>query len=317
MKKIIYLIYFFTSQFCCAQNLVLNSSFEDTISCPTTLGQISLSQNWFNPNDNTPDFFHECNTSSWPNLPDIPGNFWGYQLAHFGMAFGGGGANYSANGREYLTGELIDTLIKDIVYKVSFYFSLADSVKFTTDRIGAYLHDTIIYQNNLFYLPFQPQIENPQGNFIADKTSWNLVEGLYMAQGGEKYITIGNFYPDSLTDTIGLNNLPISPKNKNATYFYIDDVYVGKYEEPIFEENNLIVSPNPASDFLIVNYELKENDAWLEIYNAIGQLVKREFMPGHNGSLNISTQSLENGMYFGSIFQNEKRLVTKKLMIIK
>lgn len=233
------------------------------------------------------------------------------------MAFGGGGANYSANGREYLTGELIDTLIKDIVYKVSFYFSLADSVKFTTDRIGAYLHDTIIYQNNLFYLPFQPQIENPQGNFIADKTSWNLVEGLYMAQGGEKYITIGNFYPDSLTDTIGLNNLPISPKNKNATYFYIDDVYVGKYEEPIFEENNLIVSPNPASDFLIVNYELKENDAWLEIYNAIGQLVKREFMPGHNGSLNISTQSLENGMYFGSIFQNEKRLVTKKLMIIK
>lgn len=77
MKKIIYLIYFFTSQFCCAQNLVLNSSFEDTISCPTTLGQISLSQNWFNPNDNTPDFFHECNTSSWPNLPDIPGIFGG------------------------------------------------------------------------------------------------------------------------------------------------------------------------------------------------------------------------------------------------
>ena len=229
----------------------------------------------------------------------------------------GGGANYSANGREYLTGELIDTLIKDKVYKVSFYFSLADSVKFTTDRIGAYLHDTIIYQNNLFYLPFQPQIENQQGNFISDKTTWNLVEGLYTAQGGEKYITIGNFYPDSLTDTLGLNNLPMSSGNKNMAYFYIDDVYVGEYVEPIFEENNLIVSPNPASDFLTMNYELKEEDAELKIYNVIGQIVNEENLFGNNGTITLDLFNFSQGMYFATLIQNDRKLMVKKFNVIK
>jgi hypothetical protein len=300
-----------------AQNLVLNSSFEDTISCPITLGQISLSQNWVNPNDNTPDFFHECNSSSWPNLPDIPGNFWGYQLAHFGNAFGGGGANYSANGREYLTGELIDTLIKDKIYKVSFYFSLADSVKFTTDRLGAYLHDTLIYQNNLLYLPFQPQVENTLGNFITDKTTWNLIEGFYPAHGGEKYITIGNFYPDSLTDTIGLNNLPISPKNKNATYFYIDDVYVGEYVKPIFEENKLDLFPSPAIETINFNYELKEEEAVLKIYNIIGQLVREEKLLGNNGIFTLDLFNFSQGMYFATLMQNDIKLLVKKFNVIK
>ena len=42
-------------------------------------------------------------------------------------------------------------------------------------------------------LAFIPVVENPIGRIMTNKDYWVAVEGIYEAQGGEKFLTIGNF----------------------------------------------------------------------------------------------------------------------------
>jgi OOP family OmpA-OmpF porin len=320
MKNLtLYIIFLFaTIKVVNSQNLVKNFSFEDSISCPQNQGDLSI-ENWTSPNMNSPDYFHTCNNSV-NQVVGIPANMWGYQFPpnNFENAFVGVGVYYTAvNGREYVTGNLSNPLEIGKSYIVSFRVSLGDSVKFATDKIGLFFHDTIIYQNNIFYLDFQPQIENAVGNYITDKTNWVLIEGIYVAEGGEKFITLGNFYPDSLTDIIPTNSLPLGSSNKQAAYFYIDDVYVGEYIEPTFEENKLDILPNPATELINFSYELKEEDAVLKIYNVIGQIMSEENLIGNNGTFTLNLYNFSQGMYFATIIQNDKKLLVKKFNVIK
>jgi len=66
-----------------------------------------------------------------------------------------------------------------------------------------------------------PQIVNPAGNFITDKTGWSLVTGTYIALGGEDHLVIGNFADDTATTPVtGLGGF------YPGAYYYIDDVSV-------------------------------------------------------------------------------------------
>ena len=69
----------------CAQNLVLNSSFEDTITCPNSTSQIYYSQNWFEPYFCSSDYFNICNS----NIVSLPTNYVGFQYAEQGNAYAG------------------------------------------------------------------------------------------------------------------------------------------------------------------------------------------------------------------------------------
>jgi OOP family OmpA-OmpF porin len=316
--KLFYFILFYLILFNIkSQNLVLNYSFEDTISCPNNEGQIDSSFYWHNPTNNSPDYFHQCSSNQ---IISTPINGAGFQAPFTGIAYSGIALIYgSLNGREYITGTLNSTLDSNVVYSIQLNISLSEKSKLAVNKVGLYFHsyiiDTLI--SGGMNLPYLPHIEFINQNYYSSKTEWMKLTSIYTAKGFEKYFTIGNFDDDVNTSFINTNNYPIDSNNYYRAYYYIDDVYVGEYIEPVFEENKLDISPNPVSNFLVVTYKLKENDAWLEIYNAIGQLVKREFLSGNNGNLNISVVNLSNGMYFGSIVQNEKRLVTKKLMIIK
>ena len=57
---------------------------------------------------------------------------------------------------------------------------------------------------------------------ITDTLNWIKVSGIYIAQGGEKYITIGNFFDNAHTyeDTLNAQSQYIE------AYYYIDDVSV-------------------------------------------------------------------------------------------
>ena len=35
--------------------------------------------------------------------------------------------------------------------------------------------------------------DNPPDRFIADTSGWMMVQGIYNARGGERYVRIGNF----------------------------------------------------------------------------------------------------------------------------
>ena len=222
-----------------AQNLVPNPSFEIISSCPTNQGQLNKAVPWFSPTYYTgldmSDLLNECSPTFPISDVSIPNNGWGYQYPRTGKGYAGVESfNLMDGAREYISVKLDSALIAGKTYCVGFYASLENKDTFTVysiDRMGAYLSSTAINLNTYHYIPVIPQIENPKGHFLSDTLNWMLVSGTYIAQGGEQYITIGNFYP---TDSV--NYIPTNITN-TASYYYLDDVSVYDCNAPAYAAN--------------------------------------------------------------------------------
>ena len=207
-----------------AQNLAPNPSFETYTTCPTSYGNGGPLQctPWSSATDGTSDYFNECAS---PVFVGIPANFFGNQPANTGSAYAGGYYRYqSFVYREYLLAPLEAPLEAGFTYHVSFWVSLADNTCGTTE-LGAYFSVDPPPNSGSGPLLVTPQIEANMG-FVNDKDNWTLISGCFIPEGGEQYITIGNF--SSEADT------PIDPDcNLGLTsYYYVDDVSVIKSTPP-------------------------------------------------------------------------------------
>jgi hypothetical protein len=133
--------------------------------------------------------------------------------------------------------------------------------------LGAYLSLKKRIYKNTFWQRYdqwvtpdiQAQIKNNDTAFIKNDTTWTLISGIYKAQGGEKYITIGFFsdikfnmkVSDKFLDArisekeklklykkhqeilrINPDYVPISFFGKvECPYYFIDDVSVEEVKE--------------------------------------------------------------------------------------
>ena len=215
-----------------AQNLVPNPSFEDYNNCtPIIDGPFMPSynglKNWINPTMTSPDYDNICYSIS-DSAFHVPQNIAGYQIPKTGVAYADIDVctvNPSFHNWEYIETKLVDSLLTGKKYCVSFYVSLADSMNYAIDNIGLYLSDTLVSISTNYNLPFMPQILNPQNLFLTDKKNWILISGEYIAHGGEKYITIGNFSDLNNTNLKYVGNGTIDT-NMDEVLYYIDDVSV-------------------------------------------------------------------------------------------
>lgn len=212
------------------QNLVPNPSFEEYTDCPydgSGSGQLYFAIPWYSPSQGSPDYFNSCDVT---NVLSVPDNVLGYEYARTGKGYAGFFSFYIWGlSREYIQVELLQPLIYNINYCVNFYLSLADTTNYAVNNIGAYLSANLISSSNDSNFPNTPQILNNSLNPLTSKINWIKISGTFMAAGGEKYITIGNFNNDANSDTIkvGLNGW-------NVTYYYIDDVSVYPCDAPVY-----------------------------------------------------------------------------------
>ncbi|GMV77992.1 MAG: hypothetical protein AMXMBFR79_11250 [Chitinophagaceae bacterium] len=116
-------------------------------------------------------------------------------------------------------------------YYAEFWVSLGNNSRIACNNIAMLLTDTAIWSpfpsnsSNFGYdlIPANPQIFNYGNPVITDTLNWVKISGVYTAQGGEEYITIGNFKDDANTTTVQVNS-GVGTSNKSG--YYIDDIYL-------------------------------------------------------------------------------------------
>lgn len=228
-------------------NYVRNPSFEEFSVCPNNVDQLNKCNYWQKVPDlhDSPDYFHRCATYSGLHV-GVPNNSHGNQEPNFGNAYTGlimfGKGFY----HEYIQNQLYKPLSNGTEYIVGMYVSLANKSKFATDRVTFCFSDkpklakkSRMYKGRIDeYLSCQTGVLVKNNNLITDTIKWVLVEGEYIARGGEKYLTIGVFDGDIKW----WNRFKMRRKiiNKNWSkynikvpyaYYYIDDVYVIRKED--------------------------------------------------------------------------------------
>jgi hypothetical protein len=300
------------------QNLVPNYNFEHFIQCPDTASiglYANLDSTWYCYA--SADYFNTCDQTAYFGIPT---SIFGFQPPMNGNGYTGILAylpNYT--GGEYLQIKLTNPLTAGQTYYVQYYVNLANISRYAIENMGAMFTDTVFdLQTSSISTWSVPQIENPAGTMLSDTINWTRVSGSFVANGGELYMTLGNFRDESHTVKEYLGGT--GSLNLEA-YYYIDDVYVattpaiGINEIKKFEINPQLY-PNPSDGNLTLEYDSNEFGE-LIIYSMTGKVVKTLVLTNGIKTLAIDVQDLQAGMYLYEIRINGKETKTNKLTIIK
>ena len=277
MKQLILKILFFF--YCChlgGQNLVINGDFENTYKIPKNISELGFARPWNSPNFGTPDLF---STKSKKQKVQIPFNSIGNQEAYSGNFYAGiyvshGGAGLDISIIEFLQGELIEPLKDNQVYQISFYYSLADKSSYSGTSLGVYLSDKRLYPTDKFPKKYKYSVKTSNLEQLSDKTNWIEFSELYKAEGGEKFIIIGEMETET--------------KNKvkrdaiDYVYYYIDNVSVVPVDTVIIEDSikDVTVSIIPNKEIILTNLYFEtgsstiKNESYQELDNLFEQLNK-------------------------------------------
>ncbi len=322
--------------YCCgsmvhSQNLVKNPSFED-YNKELYHSNFSKCSHWFKVNG-SPDYYNyivkDGNRPRY-NLPLIKGRTGN---GYVGLIL----LSYSGLSTEHFQGDLIYPLEKGQRYAVEFYvrnrsrkhqFSTSYiGVKFTRERliwdISSFNHplkDEVStpfkakyrqfaiqsYINTIYPYKYSPQVWNDPERLLRSDSEWMKVEGSFVAEGGEKHLTLGMFYIDHpdlneqieeqinhrkyyksrlpFVDTVVLINDPQKLKGfiPDQAYVYIDDVSV----HPVDSLGNKVVlypelpeqKDSVTKDTIIAMDQMSEGDT-LILQNIYFESSKAALLP--------------------------------------
>lgn len=251
-----------------SQNIVLNGNFNNYFRCPTS--HVSYGQNvssflvgWFSPNSGTPDFFHRCATKTKVHVPNnfatmlepVDGN------GYIGLILRADTSTYrfTPTYTEHITGILLEPLKAEKKYKVQLYYSFSPNSGIKTQSIGIYFSAFKPYFSDIAdSYDFMPQLILHPDSILHISQRWHKLEGVYIANGGERYITIGNFEPVAQSKII-----PNRPKKISDVRFFAYYVFDNVNVSPLEEEDdttsyNLIYRPTKLKtepDRLVTSYE--------------------------------------------------------------
>lgn len=220
-------------------NLVYNGSFEEFRSCPKRLdavGILTLVEGWYQPTRGSADYFNVCGGREC----GVPQNKVGNQLPYDGDGYCG--IYCSKNDyREYLQTRLRRKLHKGDSIRLSFYVSLSEESTGAVATLGGLFTETAIYDtvrslflykekvqitdeiSQIIAQPYDPQVVNDVAIPLVDTKGWQQVSGTFVAEGGEQYVTIGNF---ELAERSGYTNPDTLTQLLPGAYYYIDNVTI-------------------------------------------------------------------------------------------
>ncbi len=188
-------------------NFVSNGGFEESFNCTSIMPKYWRGIDSLNSNGGS-----YC--SACPNINNVPLNGLTYQWPKFGLSYIlctfyclPPSCSDNSN-RGYLRNRLKTTLQQGKTYCVKFYANITNSSTYGMDGFGAYFCDNSIDTITYTDIPLTyiiPQVQNPNGNIVTDTLNWTLITGTFVAAGIEKHLLVGNFKPNTTTNTLLIN----------------------------------------------------------------------------------------------------------------
>jgi outer membrane protein OmpA-like peptidoglycan-associated protein len=204
-------------------NVVVNGGFEESgrLYCRWTQDPAKFNANmigWSAPTQTTPDHFSTKNDQECWSHPSKHSA--GKQSPHSGNAMAGiktyGKGNTPTYWHEYLQAELPVPLEAGKRYIAEVWVTRAQRSNEASNNIGIAFLDSAIATRDCLPLYITPYVNEEK----VLKGGWHKVSGVFDATGNERFLLIGNFYGDEVTDH------EKQPEGERGAYYYIDDVNV-------------------------------------------------------------------------------------------
>lgn len=223
ISKLLFFLFLTLAALASSQNLVPDPGFEiHNDSCINNWPGLT---HWFNPNTATPDLWNMvegCGSNIpalWAEDVEAPTPLEGD--CYIGLYTS---TNLEANShtRDYLYTEMANPLEPGVAYVVQFSVYRMLYYGHAIDRLGIAFTDYAPFFDTFEVIPLQPQIETAGAVIQADSSYWQTFEFNYVAQGGEQYLTIGNFrYPEEM-------EIVVDPGagSVNFSYYCFDEIQV-------------------------------------------------------------------------------------------
>jgi outer membrane protein OmpA-like peptidoglycan-associated protein len=197
--------------------------------------------------------------------------------AHTGNCYAG--LRFQKKYKEFLQVKLAEPLHRGTTYEYEMYIRLAFWSNASLKSFGA-LFTKVGYKSKADAV--KTAIVDSvckKGSFI-NGYQWFKISGKYLADGGEKYLTIGNFSPNVKKDMIRLNIFKFGFKE---AYYFIDDVSLIKAKEVVERVKVEIVG----------SFNIDAQDSVLEVKNNIkvGEKVQLKNIFFENGRYYLLPES--------------------------
>ncbi|MFK8038167.1 MAG: OmpA family protein [Crocinitomicaceae bacterium] len=237
-----------------ATDLVENGSFEDIIGKIKRAGSIDLSSGWVSPTKTAADIYSSIIRDDFGS----PENVNGKEDPQDGSAYAGF-TSFSYGDklpRSYVSTKLKLPMHKGQTYCVKFYVSLAEGSKYGSNNIAANFSKKQYNINEDKSIMGKSSVMHVENPIFSGQFGWEEVCGTYIAEGGEKFLTIGNFSSNGETVSERMKK-PTDFRGQQAirAYYYLDNVSVELVDDEgeckcmtdVKEEESFVYAVSPVN----------------------------------------------------------------------
>jgi Secretion system C-terminal sorting domain len=323
-------------------NLVPNPSLEqkDTLA---TLPLACVPKYWYSPNSiGSPDYVDSSfiNLYAFAQFP-LPWttisnayNYWGnynynnimndgMRLPHDGSAYIGISV---ATGREYIATELLDTLQAGKTYAFEFHTLLSNWSELGFDLFGAaFTQDRLINfssNNSLQMVSGVYDAGGKTGQCLLDTVNWMTVRDTFIAEGGERFMTIGTPDMNNLTECRFMPS--------GGAYYFIDSFSLicldcdtttipPRPTAPVIpaDYTGIKITPNPIRDAFNLTYDLPTGGTF-RIFDTTGRIVYSDQLEaGDIQRIFTLTEEIRTGIYVWSVSNGDETIIRGKIIVTR
>jgi hypothetical protein len=292
-----------------AQNLVPNGSFEDYTQCPEFFGYAQYAAGWLNLHTSSADYFNRCQENL---IVGVPFNNFGYQEPGEGNSYVGMATTAVAGVpwyREIVGIELAEPLQPSVPICLSFQTAMGG--------FGSWYGNSTIYSSKGLGLKFFMDLPTDWQSYLypnsaalhidvvpTDTAAWYYVSGLYTPDSAYRYLAVGNFFADSLSEITLIDSTGFGAAD--VAYAFVDDVRasfdlsfcttgVGMTG---FASRAVQVYPTPCEETLNVAFEHPISGVLhYRLVDACGRVALAGSSPSVSTRLAINTAALHTGLF--------------------